>query len=471
MNTTVFVCADQPRIVDATPGVVAVEGLCRDPAQMSRLGIETDRAVVVLHADAYDLPAVQKAIRGMDVDPIGAQIREVRPDVDAAHLLVEIYGLTARASAFVESAPEHLKPVFPRATTRRGFLKPPAPVYVAVPSVDHRVCAAGDGCRACVEVCPQDAYLWQAGRIAYDKDACVSCGLCVTTCPVGAIENPTATAAMLEAQIRTLVNDAEHPAGIRFVCSRGAIDPRRGWFDVEVPCTSMVNGTWLLACLLLGAGAATAMTCGESGCGLELGDGAIQANDLAHAVLSSLGMEPNMVSGAGIYDPLPSQQVEDLFSNDRAPYIVLALARSTQGDIDVVHPASNIGIVEIDASACTLCGQCAKTCPTHALVESYDGDTVSISFDAQSCVNCTQCVSACPEIRRGAISVTGRISTAILDEGRHDLNEGTIATCEVCGKAIAPAMMMGRIGDLLGPEFEATMAVLANRCLDCRGRR
>jgi ferredoxin len=276
---------------------------------------------------------------------------------------------------------------------------------------------------------------------------------------------------MLEAQIRALVDAAEHPVGIRFVCSRGAADPRRGWFDVEVPCTSMVPGTWLLACLLLGAGAATAMACGASGCSLELDDGAIQANDLAHAVLSGLGLEPAMVSGAGIYDPLPSQQLEDPFSSDRAPYIVLALARAAQLDIDVVHPASNIGVVEIDASACTLCGQCAKTCPTHALVESYDGDTVSISFDALSCVNCTQCVSACPEIRRGAISVTGRISTVMLDGGRRDLNEGTIATCEVCGKAIAPAPMMNRIGDLLGEEYAATMAVLANRCLDCRGRR
>ncbi len=471
MRTTVFVCGDLPVIIDGSRGEVVVDGLCRDPGQIKRLGVTTDRAVVVLHQGAYDLPAVQAALRGIDADPIGVQILDSSSDIDAASLLDEIVGLSARASAFSGSAPEHLKPVLPRATTRRGFLKPPAPVYVAVPSIDHRLCAAGDGCRACADVCPQNAYRWHAGRIAYDKDACVPCGLCVTTCPVGAIENPAVTPGMLEAQVRALVDGVDGPIGVRFVCSRGVIAPRSGWFDVEVPCTSMVRGTWLLACLLLGAGAATAVPCAGSGCPLQLDDGAMAANDLAHAVLSDSGLEPGMVSGVEVYEQLPLYRIEDPFSSDRASCIALALARATGGEIDVVHPASNVGVVEIDASACTLCGQCAKTCPTHALAESYDGDTVSISFDALSCVNCTQCVSVCPEIRRGAISVTGRISTAMLDGGRRELHVGTIAKCEVCGKAIAPAPMMNRIGDLLGEEYEATMAVLANRCLDCRGRR
>ncbi|MCL1598898.1 MAG: 4Fe-4S binding protein [Actinomycetia bacterium] len=471
MNNTVFACGDQPSLLDASHDVVVIEGLCQHPGQMVEHGIETDRAVIALHQGMYDLPAVQKALRGVGVDPLGAQIVDVYPDTDTASLLLEIDGLSARALAFAGSAPEHVKPVLPRATTRRGFLKPPAPVYVAVPNIDHHLCAAGDGCRACIEVCPQGAYQWHAGRIAYDKDACLPCGLCVTRCPVGAIENPAVTAGMLEAQVRALVSDVDGSVGIRFVCARGAIDPRPGWFDIEVPCTSMVRGTWLLACLLLGAGAATAMPCAGTGCPLELDDGAIQANDLAHAVLTSLGLESGMVSGVDIYDQIPQYPIEEPFSSDRASYIVLALARATGGEIDVTHPASYIGVVEIDASACTLCGQCAKTCPTHALIESYDGDTVSISFDALSCVNCTQCVSACPEIRRGAISVSGRISTAMLDGGRRELHVGTIAKCEVCGKAIAPAPMMNRIGDLLGEEYQATMAVLANRCLDCRGRR
>ena len=470
MTTIVFVCGDQPEVTHDVPDAVVVDGLCRDPHQMEQLALDADRVVLVLHEGSYDLPRVQKALRSIDVDPLGVQITDFTPAVEAASLSVTIGGLRARAAAFVRSAPEHAKPVVPQSVTRRGFLRPPVPMYVAAPRVDHQVCVAGDGCRACVDVCPENAYQWQAGRITYDKDACVPCGRCVTTCPTGAIENPAITTAMLEAQVRALVDLADETTGIRFVCSRGVIEPRHGWSDISVPCTSMVPGSWLLACLLIGAGGATAVPCGESGCPLGLDAGAIQSNDLAHAVLSESGLEPGMVTGAAIHEPIVSGEVEDPFGRAAAPDVILAVAHLAQRDVSIVHPASNIGVVEIDASTCTLCGQCAKTCPTNALVEDYEGDTVSISFDARSCVNCTQCVSECPEIKRGAISVVGRIDVAMLTAGRQVLNEGTVATCEICGKAIAPMTMMNRIGDLLGEEFEATMSVLKDRCLDCRGR-
>ncbi|NHZ70294.1 MAG: 4Fe-4S dicluster domain-containing protein [Proteobacteria bacterium] len=471
MSPSVFVCGDSPSMSDGADDTVVIEGLCRDPGLISLTDRETDRAVLVLHDGAYDLSAVQKALRTIDVDPIGAQILDIRPTDDPVMVGVNLVGLVARATAFAGSQPEHVKPVLPKVVTRRGFLKPPVPVYVAAPLIDTQSCAAGQGCRACVDVCPQEAYLWRAGTISYDKDACIPCGACVTTCPVGAIENPAVTTAMLEAQVRAIVDSVSEPVGIRFVCSRGSIKPKNGWFDIQVPCSSMVPGTWLLATLLLGAGAATAVACSESGCSLELDDGAIQANDLAYAVLSEVGLEPERVVGTVILEPIVADSVPDPFATDRTSELLLMLSSATTSAFDIIHPASNVGVVEIDASACTLCGQCAKTCPTHALIESYAGDTVAISFDSNSCVNCTQCVSACPEILRGAITVTGRIDTEILTAGRVVLNEGAVATCEVCGKAIAPATMMGRIGDLLGEEFAATLAVLKDRCLDCRGRR
>lgn len=471
MTTTIFVCGDQPRVTNDASDLVVVDGLCQDPHQMKALALDADRVVLVLHEKSYDLPDVQKALRSIDVDPLGVQITDVGPGVDAASLSVTIGGLRARASAFERSAPENAKPLYPESVSRRGFLRPPTPMYIAAPRVDHDMCAADDGCRACVDVCPQNAYQWQTGRVIFDKETCMPCGQCVTTCPTGAIENPAITSAMLDAQVRALLDQVDEPTGIRFVCSRGSIEPRDGWSDVSVPCTSMVQGSWLLACLLIGAQGATAVPCGESRCPLELDVGAIQANDLAHTVLSEAGLEPGMVTGDAIHDPILLDGFDDPFGRDRAPDVMLAIAQVAQREINVVHPASNTGVVEIDASACTLCGQCAKTCPTNALVETYEGDLVSISFDARSCVNCTQCVSACPEIRRGAISVVGRVDVAMLVSGRQSLNEGSVETCEVCGKAIAPATMMNRIADLLGEEFEATTAMLRGRCLDCRGRR
>jgi len=292
----------------------------------------------------------------------------------------------------------------------------------------------------------------------------------LTTCPTAAIENPATTAPMLEAQVHALIDSSVDSIGIRFVCSRGTMARQAGWFDISVPCTSMVPGSWLIACLLAGAGGTHAVPCGDAGCELGLDAGALQANDLAAAVLSDCDLDANLIDGTSILEPIRSEGIEGGFGRHSSPAVFLALAEVARREIACHHPASNLGVVEIDAAACTLCGQCAKTCPTGALVEMYDGDTVSISFDARACVNCAQCVSACPEFERGAIAVAGRIDTQLMTAGRLDLNAGPVATCEVCDKAIAPATMMDRIGDLLGEEFEATIDMLANRCLDCRGR-
>ena len=471
MSATVVVCGDHPQISISGPDTIVVDGLCRSPGQMSDLDVSWDKVVAVVHRDEYHLPDVQKALRSVDVDPLGAQILTADAETDAAALGIAVEGLRARAEAFKGSAPEHAKPTFPREVTRRGFLKPPVPAYVSAPRVDHASCAADGGCRACVDVCPQSAYRWQAGRIAYDKDTCIPCGRCVTTCPTGAIENPAVDPAMLAAQITAVVAAAEGDIGIRFVCSRGRVDARDRWTDISVPCTSMVPGSWLLACLLLGAGAAYAVPCSDTGCPLELDSSAIQANDLAYAVLAESGLDSTMVAGEVVGQPLVCDPIDDPFGQGQAADVMVALAVATDSDIKVRHPAANTGIVQIDPSACTLCGQCAKTCPTDALAEFYDDTTVRISFDAKRCVNCTQCVSACPEISRGAISVAGHIDVALMTAGRQTLNQGEVAMCEVCGNVIAPATMMSRIGDLLGEEFEATLAVLGNRCLDCRGRR
>ena len=134
------------------------------------------------------------------------------------------------------------------------------------------------------------------------------------------------------------------------------------------------------------------------------------------------------------------------------------------------NSSADLGIVSINNTSCTLCGQCAKICPTNALTESYEDDDVSIAFDPRLCVNCSQCVSTCPEIDNGAITVSGGFGTAALSAGKQVLNRGPVATCEICDKAFAPGPMMDRIAELLGPEFDATMAVVGRRCLDCRGR-
>ncbi len=147
-----------------------------------------------------------------------------------------------------------------------------------------------------------------------------------------------------------------------------------------------------------------------------------------------------------------------------------ALADAANSSIEVRDESAPMGLVEIDRASCTLCGQCAKVCPTGALMETYEDDRVTISFDPRLCVNCSQCTAMCPEYERGAIRVRGGFDSAAISRGPRILSEASASCCELCGEVFAPAPMMGRVAELLGPEFGSTMEMIAARCLGCRGR-
>jgi ferredoxin len=340
--------------------------------------------------------------------------------------------------------------------------------------VDQDVCAAADGCRACVDICPQEAYRWHQGRIHFNKDACEPCGRCVAACPTEAISNPAVTPAMLEAQIGALVEPSNTPIGIRFVCSRAnRLDQAAGWQDVEVACTGMVPGTWLISALLMGATAVSLLGCSAGGCPLGLDTHGATAVDFARSALKAASLDAGRVQTEPLGEPGPTPlaalKLEAPFTRAGEVAAMLALDAQTEDTLKFTHEGASQGVVFIDPEACTLCAQCAQTCPTGAIEAGYDGSKVTLSFAAASCTNCNQCTIACPEISRNAISVSSTVHAGLLNSDRYTINQGTVLVCESCGKPIAPSPMMDRIGELLGDGFDDTMSYLTRRCLDCRG--
>jgi Fe-S-cluster-containing hydrogenase component 2 len=235
----------------------------------------------------------------------------------------------------------------------------------------------------------------------------------------------------------------------------------------------MLPGTWLITALLVGAGSVTAVSCSDGGCPLELDEHSQVAIDFAREALVAADLDAELIAaGTGvdqIVEPVASLEFQDPFTRAGDVEAMLALNSLSENRLSVSHPGSSLGVLTIDAKACTLCAQCAQTCPTNAIAAAYEGETVSLSFDAASCTNCNQCTIACPEIKRGAISVADRVDTRLLRAGRQTINEGVVLVCESCGKPIAPSSMMDRIGELLGDEFDDTMSYLTRKCMDCRG--
>ncbi len=235
----------------------------------------------------------------------------------------------------------------------------------------------------------------------------------------------------------------------------------------------MLTVGWLLAPLLVGARAVTAMTCAENGCEVGLSHRTTATLSEAAEVLAAIGVDATRLTGdRHDYDPLVKTPVSsgifDPGSTQRAIAALQQASHLNPGFVVLDH--IDVGSIHIDSTSCTACEMCANVCPTDALHSSHDRGTVSINFDPRQCVACGQCVTVCPEIDRGAIALTTGFDPDDWSRGRRELRVEPTASCEICGRPVAPAAMLERIGTILGDEHSGTLDMIGKRCIECRGR-
>jgi ferredoxin len=494
---------------DALPPLRAhiVPNLAGQPGEIARLVAATgaERLVLGLSAVELDVGEIQTQARKAGLDPLGVVVLNLATrtallgpqpaTTERAKLLLS--AAVAKARAFAESRPEHLKVSLSVAVSRRSLFTLAMNEYRAVPAVLPARCVADRGCRRCVAVCPHGALQLKDQWVEIDKARCTGCGLCLGACPADAITFPSNSMAELDAQIVALLDPANGDLatrGILFTCretiaaldtaiERGfRYDP--GWLPVVVPCVGSLSPAVFLRCLAAGAAGVGLVTC-EDLC-LSQQDGAVAERvAFCRELLQRIGVPPDRVRICPVDrdDPTaweltpaaepPAVHLDGTAS--RYPGVaadaLLHLAQTHGGppDLRLTHGESPFGVIELDALACTGCEACAAACPTGALDVERTGDGIRIGFDAAACTACGICVPRCPEVPRGALRLEQVVDLRRLAAGRTVVYRDRAPRCVTCGAPIAPAGMMARLAEMLGDQYVTLAPTIGRYCADCRG--
>ena len=457
--------APPPDTVDGAR-VTVVDDLCFRLRELEAWVDGDEPLVLGVHQRHIDLGSLQASVRRLGLDPLRVGILELDTVATPDDLGPALAASAARSAHSRPADPRQIKLLPPDRSTRRALLSIGKPRYIGAPGVDPSRCHAADGCRVCVDTCPVGALSPDPAAVVHDVTACVVCGLCVTACPADAIENPTAHAESIEAEIRAGVAAADSPLGIRYRCRTARVPAEPGWYQVEVPCTGMLTPGWVLAPLARGAGAVDVVTCPAGGCafGNDARTEAMLRDTDAIARHLDLHLD----------QPLdPARLVppgELLLTAGATTRIAVWLAPEATDGPALTLSVADVGQITIDPSACTACERCAMVCPAEAIASRHSDDGIELTFDPRRCTACGSCVNVCPEVEHGAIAVRRELDLIDLAEGARVVREEPVATCEICGRPVAPASMLARIEAMLGDDAERTMSIIGRRCQQCRGR-
>lgn len=474
--------AGEVEALDPEACAEVVPDLCRRPGRVAEIIARSggSRLVLGLCAQRQARHEFQAQARKSGLDPFALELVDVTvARTDAPRLLA---AAVARLRAFSGSRPEQLKlrllSLEDRRSRRSLFTLPPS-TYEPVASVEEGLCLGSERCGLCVPACPAKAISTAAGTVQVDRDVCLSCGICVTVCPTGAAGLPGTSLDQYKAELEVLL--AAESSRLQLVCrNAGEPPPPAHWLSVSVPCLGMVTPGWILQALAAGAPTVALSSCGES-CRSARGPDVARRVDYCRRLLAQLG-DP-WPEARVVLDAPPEETPPSPVAAGEVAVIVLREPEATVRAVaelagasgvhlppPLVHPASPLGLVAVREETCTACGACAAACPTGALALDEGGGETELTFDPALCVACGRCVHACPEQDRRTLEMRPATDLAALARGRTTVKRAAVACCRRCGRPIAPAPMLERLGRVLESEEggRALARVVADLCVDCR---
>ncbi len=326
--------------------------------------------------------------------------------------------------------------------SRRAFLKNPLATllsYTSAPLIDGSVCSSLPHCALCIESCPASALEGKPPQV--DPGSCVECMECVYSCPAWAIYPPGNSRAGLTAYIEGL---------------------RREGFNGVIVVTEYRYLTDLYAIARKNSGALAVLP-----------------------VHSLLHLHPRTALEAFVrgiplvaYDPGHSSpawllEAEAYGIAWRAPSLdrLLEASRKASSSAHVSTPLDSLypfaGSIGINHDECTLCGACAKACPTGAMRLREPPEFFELIFDSNRCIGCMECLAVCP-----VDAVTARWLTHPLRRSRERVAWSEPHRCPACGAVVGPRKQVEAVARKLrkaGLPDEAVKRVFL--CPACRATK
>lgn len=419
-GTAVLVCGGAGVVpAGGGPASVVVDDLCNSPgaAAQALRDLGATRAVLGLCGESRPSTGLKAALCNAGAEPFGIEAVAVAGAENP-------HGLLAAAAAKLDGlrGGEPGRPVLAsRPLDRRSLFSRGALVdYSPVAVVDERRCVGNARCGLCAEACPAGAIDREGRFPLVDTSACTACAACIVGCPTGAIHLSGVAPEQVAAQLERLLEFCD---GVVIACANAedAAAPD-GWALVTLPSLALVTAGWLLQIRARGR-QVRLLGCGGSCCAGAAGVEAFAGR----------------ISVRAVSDDVPPLQL-------REPAATVEACAHLSTAAVVEGAESPLGIVELDAGRCTLCGVCALSCPPRALALDESGDRTSLRFDHRACTGCERCVRLCPE---DALRVTRAVDPSRLAQGSVLPLAAPHERCTRCGAQLPPAPLRRRLGELL----------------------